>query len=314
MIERNDISIVFMGTPEFSVPSLVDINEHYNVKAVVTVPDKPQGRGNKVIPSPVKVKALELGIPVFQPTSLKDNEFLAEIESLKPDIFVVIAFRILPYELYSIPKIGSFNVHASLLPKYRGAAPINWAIINGEVKTGLTTFLLASKVDTGNILLQRTIDITSDTTAGDLHDTMMPLASEMALDTIKLLLDNNYTLIEQDNSMATPAPKIFPENCKIDWGIDCNSVRNFIHGVSPVPGAWTMMKEQKLKIFRAEIIESELESDKVPGEFYIEKGKFIIHCKYGKIIPKVLQIQGKKVLNINDFINGYRGETTGILK
>lgn len=307
---NKNINIVFMGTPEFSVPSLERINEEFGVRAVVTVPDKPQGRGQKLQPSPVKLKAIELKIPVLQPESLKDENFIKELQSYEPDIIVVIAFKILPAAVYKSAKIASFNVHASLLPKYRGAAPINWAIINGEKITGLTTFILQDKVDTGDMLLQRKINIPENATAGDLYNLMMPLAADLAVETCQLLISGNYTPIKQDDSLASPAPKIFPEQCKIDWNQDAKKLKNFIHGVSPDPGAWTIFDGKRLKILRC--IASEMKNDEA-GTFAIVENKFLINCSSGSINIIELQIEGKKVMNIKDFLNGYRGDKQGRL-
>jgi len=303
-------SIIFMGTPEFSVPAMKAIHSKFGIKAVVTVPDKPQGRGNKIIPSPVKVSAMELGITVYQPESLKNSDFITEISKSEPDIIIVIAFRILPKELYSLSKVGTFNIHASLLPKFRGAAPINWAIINGEKKTGLTSFLLDMKVDTGRILIQKEIDINENMTAGELHDTMMSLAADLAVKTCELLLSGKFQTFEQDDSCVSPAPKIFPETCKLDWNINVDSVINLINGLSPTPGAWTTLDGLKFKIIKA------LKSEKIighPAEFEINKNNMIISCLNGSILPIEVQLQGKKLMDIQGFINGFRGERKGIL-
>lgn len=301
-------NIIFMGTPQFSVPSLLAIHNRYGLKAVVTIPDKPQGRGKKTLPSPVKLKAEELAIPIFQPENLKDFEFLDQIRMLEPDIFVVIAFRILPVELFSIPKIASFNVHASLLPKYRGAAPINWAIINGERTTGLTTFILQEKVDTGNIILQQTIEIPYGSTAGNLSDLMMPEAAKLSIETIHTLLEGNYSLIQQDSKLACPAPKIFPEMCRISWNSNANKISDFINGVSPTPGAWTMWNDSRLKILRAGSLSN---TNGSPGSFYIDKEKFTVSTAEGSIEIYELQLQGKRPMKSREFLLGYRGNSNG---
>lgn len=314
------LSIVFMGTPEFAVPTLIELNKKYNVKAVVTATDKPQGRGHKVLPSPVKKTALELGLQVLQPENLKDSEFIETLKSINPDIIVVVAFRILPREVFTIPRLGCFNIHASLLPKYRGAAPINWAIINGEKITGLTSFLIQEKVDTGNILLQTVIPISEGATSGDLHDLMAPLAARLAIDTCELLARGNYKPIPQDESLATSAPKIYSHNAKINFDDYAEIVRNFIHGYSPVPGAWTIFEGKKMKIFRADYEKCSCSVNDVflglekPGEFLIEKGQFCVKCKAGFIFIKELQIEGKKVTAAADFINGYKGEKKGMFQ
>ncbi len=307
---RTDSNIVFMGTPEFSVPSLELLHKEFGVHAVVTVPDKPQGRGRKLHPSQIKQKAIELRIPVLQPEKLKDEAFISELRSYQPDIIVVIAFRILPVEVYTSAKIASFNIHASLLPKFRGAAPINWAIINGEKETGLTSFILQEKVDTGEMLLQKKFRIPENATAGDLYKLMSPLAAELAIDTCNLLLSGNYKPVKQDDTIATPAPKIFPEQCKIDWGQDAIKVKNFINGVSPEPGAWTFLDDKRIKILRAEFYDSKSVTS---AQFEIINNKFIVQCNQGRISIKEIQLEGKKVMDIKDFLNGYKGNLRGTL-
>ncbi len=303
-------TIIFMGTPEFSVPALEAIHSNYGVAAVVTVPDKPSGRGKKLTPPAVKIKALELGLPVLQPEKLKDAEFVDSLKAYNPDIIVVIAFRILPEEVYTLARVGSFNIHASLLPRYRGAAPINRAIIMGDDKSGLTSFLLKKEVDTGDILLQKEIPITPGMTAGDLHDAMMPMAAGLSIETIELLLSGNCTPLPQDASLASPAPKIFPEQCRIDWHIPAFDLRNIIHGMSPIPGAWTLWDGKRLKIYRAEI------SGKSgsPGAFEINDGWFTVHTGDGSISILELQAEGKKAMKTKDFLAGYRGETKGMFE
>lgn len=308
---EKDCNIVFMGTPEFAVPTLEFINKFFKVKTVVTVPDKPQGRGLKLKPSPVKAKALELEIPVIQPESLKDDWFINELKSLSPDIIIVIAFRILPLQVYTLSKIGTFNVHASLLPKYRGAAPINWAIINGEEETGLTSFLLKEKVDTGDILLQQRVKIPENATAGELHDILMKIAPQFTLDTCNLLLSGKYNTQKQDNSKATSAPKIHPEFCKINWNSDARTIRNFIHGLSPYPGAWTILNGKRLKILKVEYCQC---GTGVPGSFSINNNHFIVQCLKGIISIVQLQTESKKAMKTAEFLNGYRGEKSGIFE
>ncbi len=298
-----------MGTPEFAVPTLEKLHKQYGIKLVVTVPDRVQGRGLKLMPSAVKQKAIELGIPISQPESLKSEEFIETIKEVNPDIIVVLAFRILPEEVYNIPKKGSFNIHASLLPAYRGAAPINWAIINGEKKTGLTSFLLERKVDTGSILLQKEFEIPDGFTAGDLHDALMPLSADLAVETCELLLSGNYELVAQDESRASKAPKIFTEDCKIDWSLPANRIRNFIHGTSPTPGAWTVWDDKRLKILRAGISDYK---EGIAGFFIIENSQFIAFCGEDAIIIEELQPEGRKPMKTKDFLNGYKGENQGI--
>lgn len=297
-----------MGTPDFSVPALEEIHKEYGVKAVVTVPDKPKGRGKKLLPSPVKEKAMELNIPVLQPDSLKDEDFLADIAKYDPDILCVIAFRILPAALYEMPKIASFNIHGSLLPKYRGAAPINHAIINGEQKTGLTSFILQKQVDTGDILLKKEVEIAKYETFGDLYIRLKPLAAELSLETMELLISGDYSPIKQDDEVATPAPKIFRDNTKIDWNKNADDVINFIHGVSPIPCAWTEMNEERLKIYR---VRNSEKSNLNPGEFKISDDSFSIGAENGCIDLIEFQLPGKKAVKFEDFIKGWRGDKHG---
>lgn len=298
-----------MGTPEFAVPVLEKLHQELGVKAVVTVPDKPKGRGRKLSPSAVKIKALELGLPILQPEKLKDENFREELALFEPDIIVVVAFRILPPMIFNLSKIATFNIHASLLPKYRGAAPINWAIINGEKKTGLTTFLIEEKVDTGNILLQDEFEIPENFTAGDLHDFMMPRAARIAVTTCNMLLSSDYVLKKQVDDGATPAPKIFPADAYIDWSKPALQVKNFIHGFSPFPGARTNWNGKLLKILRAKV--SSLDRKLVPGEYVIDGKGFFVACADGNIEITELQQEGKKPTDIKSFLNGYRGEKTG---
>lgn len=302
--------IIFMGTPEFAVPAMEAVNEKFGLSAVVTVPDKPQGRGLKLIPSPVKAKAEELGLKIFLPQSLKEEDFIEAVREIGPDIIVVIAFRILPKELYTLPSIASFNIHGSLLPKYRGAAPINHAIINGESATGLTSFILQDKVDTGNILLTKETDILPGMTAGELHDKLMPMAAELSIETIDILLKGSYQTISQNDSLASPAPKLFKENTVIDWNMSSKRVINFIHGLSPHPAAWTIMDGAVLKILKA--VEADSNSLE-PGQFSLSKKEFLIGTATGDI--KILQLQptNKKSMPINDFLNGYRGALQGMM-
>lgn len=301
--------IIFMGTPEFAVPALEAVHQKYGLCAVVTTPDKPKGRGQSMQPSAVKIKAEELSIPLFQPVSLKDEEFLSSIAAIEPDIIIVIAFRILPAALYNLARIGAFNIHASLLPKYRGAAPINWAIIKGENVTGLTSFLLRETVDTGDMLLQEKVVIPPMSTAGDLHDMMMPLAAEMAVKTTGLLLSGSYVSRPQDASQSSPAPKLFREKCRLDWNSNPVEILNFIHGVSPVPGAWTLLDGLRLKILRAELSNNIINLE--PGEYSITSERMNIGCNGGILSVKELQYEGKKPLKIIDFLRGFRKNISG---
>lgn len=301
-------SIVFMGTPDFATPALEKIHQRYGVRAVVTTPDKPKGRGLKMSPSAVKTKALELGIEVLQPVSMKDSEFESSLRDLSPDIIVVIAFRILPAAIFTMPTIATFNIHGSILPKYRGAAPINHAVINGERKTGLTAFKLAEKVDTGSIIDVVEIDVSDDDTFGDLYYRLSPLAADLALTTCEKLISGNYELKKQNDDEATAAPKIFPENCLVDWTKPAERVRNLIHGVSPAPGARAQFDGKTLKILRAK---TDKRADLKPGEFIITKSEFLVGCGERSIRIIELQPEGKKSMPVEDFLRGYRGAERG---
>lgn len=300
------MNIIFMGTPGFAVPSLKALhNSHHKISAVVTVPDKAKGRGQKVAESEVKKFAVENFLPVMQPVSLKDPEFAAELESLRPDLIVVVAFRILPKSIFKIPAYGSINLHASLLPKYRGAAPINWAIIKGERETGVTTFFLQEKVDTGNIIMQEKLDITYDETAGTLHDKLMTLGAETLMATVELIenYDGKPPVHKQNNGEATGAPKIFKEDCRIDFNRSVDEVYDFIRGLSPYPGAFTEYNERIIKIFST--VKSRWDSLKGPGRFFIKEDKLFVSCLNEFLEITELQMEGKKRMNSREFLNGY---------
>ncbi len=308
-MQTTNPKIIFMGTPEFAVPSLTAVHARYGISAVVTVPDKEQGRGRHPLPSAVKLKALELGLPVLQPENLKDNKFKQALMEITPDIMLVVAFRILPREIYTIPSLGAFNIHGSLLPRYRGAAPINHAIINGDKISGLTSFILEQKVDTGSIIMRKELAIPEGATAGDLHDLLMPLSAELALETIEKILAGDCNFEVQDESLVSPAPKIFPEDCKINFNLENIGLRNFIHGVSPVPGAWCLWNSQRLKLFRVETVNNALGLN--PGEYSINNNCFIVGCANGALKIVELQLQGGKKMKADDFSRGFRGVTRG---
>ncbi|MBL7111686.1 MAG: methionyl-tRNA formyltransferase [Bacteroidales bacterium] len=260
---NKDFRIVFMGTPSFAVQSLLSlIKAGYQVAGVVTAPDKPSGRGRKILPSPVKQCALENGIPVLQPEKLKDPGFIRELKKLNPDLQVVVAFRMLPEVVWELPPSGTINLHASLLPQYRGAAPINWAIINGEKITGITTFFIRHDIDTGNIILQEKLDISPDETAGELHDRLMMSGASLVEETVGKIILGNVTTIDQRDLIEErielkKAPKIFTEDCRIKWNEKVDQIYNFIRGLSPFPGAWSEWQKEDgdilfLKIFTAQ--------------------------------------------------------------
>ncbi len=301
--------IVFMGNPVFAVPTMVRIHKEFPLQCVVTSPERPQGRGLKSKPQPVNEKAKELGIPVIEVDNLKDPNFIEHLQVIRPDIIVVLGFKILPAVVFEIARIATFNIHPSLLPKYRGPAPINWTIINGDTKTGITTFIIQKEVDKGNILIQKEIEIPEGLTAGDLEELLAPLCGEIAIETIYLLLSGNYQTIRQDDSQATKAPKIFPEQCQIDWNKSAKQVRNFIHGVSPEPGAWTIVSDKRLKIFRCEIIEV---GHDFPSGTIVNLGKKLgFACEDGFVVPQELKFEGKKLMDQQAFFNGYAQRLVG---
>jgi len=294
-----------MGTPKFAVPSLQTLLANgCSVVAVVTAPDKPRGRGRKVSPTPIKQIAFAAGIPILQPESLKQSSFLGQLTALAPDIIVVVAFRILPREVFSIPRLDSFNLHASLLPMYRGAAPINWAIINGETTTGVTTFLLQEKVDTGGILLQESIPIEDEDNAGTLHDKLALLGASAVLKTVRLLESREAVPMPQDESKATPAPKISREDCRIDWRLTSLTIHNWVRGLSPYPAATTTHNGKTLKLYKTEIINDERRG--IPGQVEAEDGRLRVATGDGMISVAELQVEGKDRMQAPEFLRGYR--------
>ncbi len=296
--------ILFMGTPEFAVPSLRILLDHsYEIPAVVTAPDKPRGRGQQVSFTSIKEFALHHQIQVLQPEKLNDTAFIAEIQQLHPDLIVVVAFRILPRKVYTIPKLGSFNLHASLLPKYRGAAPINWAIMNGEKESGVTTFFLKDEVDTGSILLQTRVSIGLNDTAGDLHDTLSVVGADIVLQTVRLIELGNMHPHRQDDTLACPAPKIFKEDCRIEWTKSSQQVHNFIRGLSPHPSAWTTHMGKLIKVFRARMVDSQ----STQAGIILNRTQNILEVGTGSGVVSLLEIQqeGKRRLGIEEFLRGY---------
>ncbi len=306
--------IIFMGTPEFAVPSLRILLEHsYDVAAVVTAPDKPRGRGQQVSETAVKTFARERGLPILQPDDLKGDEFRGQISALAPDLIVVVAFRILPREIYTVPRLGSFNLHASLLPKYRGAAPINWAIINGETETGVTTFFLQDKVDTGSMLLQRSIPIGPDDVAGDVHDRLAMLGADVVLETVRAIESGKAVPQAQDETLVSRAPKIFREDCRIDWTMTAKQVHDRVRGLSPSPCGWTMHGERVLKIYRANLLEG---IPTQPAGTITQVTPTALHVATGNGVVALVDVQqeGKRRLPIDEFLRGYRiavGERLG---
>jgi len=298
------MKIIFMGTPDFSIPSLKALFESkHEVIAVVTAPDKQRGRGRKISYTPVKQFALENNLPVLQPEKLKNNqEFVEQLKGFSAELYVVVAFKILPVEVFAIPPNGSFNLHASLLPKFRGAAPIQWALINGETETGLTTFKLAEKVDTGNIYFQEKVEIFREDNFGTLHDRLSEIGAELVLRTVNLIEADKFELIRQDDSLASPAPKITKEVALIDWNKPANTIHNLIRGLSPIPGAYFVFRGKVIKIYRSEVIERD---DLKPFEIHQTKTELIIGCSYNALRILELQQEGKKRMGIEEFLRGF---------
>lgn len=302
---NKDLRIIYMGTPEFAVSSLeILVHNGWNVIAVVTAPDKPRGRGQKMVPSPVKEAALQHDIPVLQPTNLKSPEFIEELKSFNADIQVVVAFRMLPEMVWNMPAQGTFNLHASLLPDYRGAAPINWAIINGEKETGVSTFFLRHEIDTGSIIFQEKEPILPEDNIGTMYEKLMNRGAKLVLKTIEEISQGPVETKVQDESKAlNHAPKIYKETCEIDWNQPSEKIHNLVRGLSPYPAAWTNLNDKLCKIFQTESL---------PGTLGLEAGKYktdnktYLHLQTGKgiIAIKELQLQGKKRMAIDDFLRG----------
>jgi methionyl-tRNA formyltransferase len=306
------MNIIFMGTPEFAVPSLVNlISSHHYISAVVTAPDKPQGRGLKLSESAVKREAVKNNLKILQPVDLMDRNFTEEIKSLNPDLIIVVAFRILPKEVFTLPKYGSINLHASLLPKYRGAAPINWVIINGEKETGVTTFFLKEKVDTGNIILAEKCEIDEDDNASTLHDKLADLGASVLISTLNLIerTGGNVPVYEQSESLYTKAPKISKEFCRINWDNSIRTLHNFIRGLSPYPAAFTCHSNKTLKIFKTSLKGSSKFNnlkDSKPGTIKLVDGKIFAAGNDGYIEVLEIQQEGKKRMPVSEFLHGYR--------
>ncbi|MBQ6203100.1 MAG: methionyl-tRNA formyltransferase [Prevotella sp.] len=320
-MQKEDLRIVFMGTPEFAVGTLKSLVEGgYNVVAVVTQPDKPVGRHQDTLqPSLVKQYALSMGIPVLQPVKMKDEEFVEELRSYKADLQVVVAFRMLPEVVWAMPRFGTFNVHAALLPQYRGAAPINWAVINGEKRTGVTTFFLDHDIDTGRIIMQKPFDIKDDYNVENVYDGLMALGAEIALETIDKILegDGHVDSLPQEEMIAETdvlhlAPKIFKETCEINWNQSAKSVYDFVRGLSPYPGAWTTLtvsggKQTVLKVF--ETAKTGKVAEHKPGVLVQNKNRLFVSTGDGLLELKEIQLAGKKRMKAADFLNGFRDLT-----
>ncbi|MBE8727999.1 methionyl-tRNA formyltransferase [Flavobacterium hungaricum] len=302
------LRIIFMGTPEFAVGILdTIIKNNYDVVGVITAADKPAGRGQKIKYSAVKEYALANNLNLLQPTNLKDENFLAELKALNANLQIVVAFRMLPKAVWEMPSLGTFNLHASLLPQYRGAAPINWAIINGETKTGVTTFFIDDKIDTGAMILNSKIAIEPQETAGQLHDRLMVLGSETVIDTLKVIANGNVaTTIQEENSDIKTAYKLNKENCKIDWTKSGTEINNLIRGLSPYPASWCFLKDQNeelnIKIYEAQFI-SDCHAYEV-GKIISNKKEIKIAIKDGFMQLLSLQFPGKKRMLASELLNG----------
>jgi len=303
------MKVVFMGTPDFAVPSLREIGKsNHQIISVVTGPDKPRGRGQKLSKTPVKEAAEKLNLTILQPEKLDSPEFSKQIEKLEPDIFVVVAFRILPESLLQIPRKGAINLHASLLPRYRGAAPINWAIINGERETGITIFQIKPEVDTGEILYQEKIEIKEDDTAGSLHDKLSRIGAKALVKVLDMIEGGEVKPIPQNEKLATYATKIKPEMGRIDWSKEAKNIKNLIHGLSPVPGAFSFFKNKRVRFLKANI--EDTGTSYSPGTIvYLDKKCMKIQTGRGLLLPSILQTEGKKPLTVTEFIKGFRGNT-----
>lgn len=313
---KEDLKIIFLGTPDFAVESLRKIHENgYDIVGVVTMPDKPAGRGHHLIQSPVKKYATEAGLRLMQPVSLKSPAFIEELRSLKANLFVVIAFRMLPEVVWSMPELGTFNLHASLLPRYRGAAPINWAVINGDTETGVTTFFLKHEIDTGDIIAQERIAISDDDNVGDIHDRLMALGAELTLKTLQGIADGTLRPVPQDelvkDTEPTPAPKIFKDTCRIDWTRTARDIHNLVRGLSPYPAAWsTIVREtgtpMDVKIFKTSVTDKPSDNATAAGTIVIEGDRMFASTADKMLEILELQPSGKRAMPTSDFLRGAR--------
>lgn len=302
---KKELRIIYMGTPDFAVAPLeLLIKEGWNIVAVITALDKPQGRGRKPKPSPVKLLAEKHHIPVLQPPNLKNEQFLETLKSFRADLQVVVAFRMLPEVVWSMPPMGTFNLHASLLPDYRGAAPINWVLINGENKTGVTTFFLQQEIDTGNVLFQEEEPILPEDNAGSLHDKLMQKGAKLVLKTVEAIALDEVNPKRQDSSKSLHhAPKIYRETCEINWNQTASEIHNLIRGLSPYPAAWCKIGSKTCKIFESEVLQKE--SDLNPGEYATDNQSYLhFQTGNGMVAVRELQLEGKKRMGIADFLRG----------
>ena len=325
---QKDLKIVFFGTPEFAVESLDHlVSAGYNVAAVVTMPDKPAGRGHKMYSSPVKEYALAHNLPVLQPVKLKDESFVEELRSFNADLFIVIAFRMLPEVVWQMPPLGTFNLHASLLPRYRGAAPINWAVMNGDTETGVTTFFLKHEIDTGDVIAQERIPILPTDNVGEVHDKPMELGAGLTLKTVDDIVAGTLSAVPQEKLLngeePTPAPKIFKETCHIDWNRPAREIHNHVRGLSPYPAAWSELCDadnaeaacMTVKIFATAICDAGDASKERPGTAHITDNALTVVCGDGKLL-EILELQpaGKRRMTTSEFLRGARLHANTVLR
>lgn len=310
-MDKQSLRIIYMGTPDFAVESLRALVEGgYNVVAVVTMPDKPAGRGHQLQYSAVKQYALSVGLPLLQPERLKDEEFLKELRSYNADLQIVVAFRMLPEVVWNMPRLGTFNLHASLLPQYRGAAPINWAVMNGDTQTGATTFMLQHEIDTGNIILQESIDITIDENVGSVHDRLMTMGATLVTRTVDLIIDSENKGVElpttqqQESSNLRPAPKIFKETCMIDFSWTAERIRNHVRGLSPYPAAWIANMPSSHPL--ADVLKGAKVYQVAITQVPEQKGHIIVPCADGYVDILELQLPGKKRMMASALLNGIK--------
>lgn len=302
------MDIVFMGSPEFAIPSLEKLHASgHTIKAVVSNVDKRRGRGSELHPTPLKARALELGLPVIGVEDLKSEAFEKELSELNADLFVVVAFRILPPNILAVPKIGSVNLHASLLPRYRGAAPIHRAVMNGDSETGCSVFFLDQKVDTGNIILQKSTPIGPLETTGEVYNRLKEEGSDVLLEAVNMIESGSYELTEQDDSLASPAPKLFKEDCHVDFSRPAGEVHNMIRGLSPFPTAWAEWDGEKFNMYHSAPDGPNM--DKLePGSLFENEGKLYAACGSGSVELKQVQVPGSRKMSGSDFLNGHKAE------
>ena len=305
---NKNLRIIYMGTPEFAVPGLeLLVQNGWNIVGVITAPDKPKGRGQKLIPSPVKEAAIKLDLNILQPTNLKSPEFQEELRALKADLQIVVAFRMLPEAVWNMPPLGTFNLHASLLPNYRGAAPINWAIINGDKETGVTTFFLKHEIDTGSIIYQEKVKILDDDDLGSVYEKLMHLGSKLVLKTVEDIAEDKVNALPQDESKAIHhAPKIFKETGEIDWSNSAKSIHNLVRGLSPYPAAWTKFDGKICKIYKTRFSTNQSTGKQI-GQLETDNKSYLkVQTGEGVLEISELQLEGKKRMKVEDLLRGYK--------